>query len=381
MTAGKVDYTTYQEAGDHFPEIPPEEFDRSLVLIQPDGTVVFAAEAAYRSLANRRSREWLAWSYDHVPGFSVVSETGYGFIARHRKFASAITRLLWGKDVRRPTYFWARRWFVRALGGIYLIAFVSLWVQVDGLVGSNGISPVNQFLSAVRGQVGPDAYRLLPTLCWLNSSDAFLHFLCGSGVFCSLLLIFGIAPAVLLVVLFASVLVAHNRRPRLFQFSMGRPFAGDRFFIDLFRAVAAVATKTFVAAGIGDPGYGAGFASWFVFAQGSFVQTDADVGRGEVNQRRRQLVESDSTRLPLLVATAADGIRLVGGQKPRMVQAFFCRVLPRSGNHRAIFHLGAAPSEIDCCRTTDFSSTRDRDHGQLLLFQSAHDRAVLIADR
>src|SRR4029077_7770869 len=128
------------------------------------------------------------------------------FIARHRKFASAITRLLWGKDVRRPTYFWARRWFLRALGVLYLTAFVSLWVQLDGLVGSNGVSPVNQFLSAVRGQVGPDAYKLLPTLCWFNSSDAFLHFLCGSGVFCSLLLIFGIAPAVLLVVLFASYL-------------------------------------------------------------------------------------------------------------------------------------------------------------------------------
>src|SRR6476469_69442 len=206
MTAGKVDYTTYQEAANRFTEIPPNEFDRSLVLIQPDGTVVFAAEAAYRSLANRRSREWLAWSYDHVPGFSAVSETCYGFIARNRKFASAITRLLWGKDVRRPTYFWARRWFLRALGVIYLIAFVSLLVQVDGLVGSNGMLPVNQFLSAVRGQVGTEAYGLLPTLCWFNSKDAFLHFLCGSGVFCSLLLIFGIAPAVLLVVLFVSYL-------------------------------------------------------------------------------------------------------------------------------------------------------------------------------
>src|SRR6478609_2511061 len=204
MTAGKVDYTTYQEAGDHFPEIPPDEFNRSLVLIQPDGTVVFAAEAACSSLANRRSREWLGWTYDHVPGFSAVSETGYGFIARNRKFASAITRLFWGKDVRRPTYLWARRWFLRALGVIYLIAFVSLWLQVDGLVGSNGMSPVNQFLLAVRGQVGTEAYGLLPTLCWFNSSDAFLHFLCGSGVFCSLLLIFGIAPAVLLVVLFVS---------------------------------------------------------------------------------------------------------------------------------------------------------------------------------
>ena len=148
-----MDYITYQEAGNRFSEIPPEEFNRSLVLIQPNGTVVFAAEAAYRSLANPRSREWLAWSYDHVPGFAAVSETVTAS-SPHRKFASAITRLLWGKDVRRPTYLWARRWFLRALGVIYLIAFVSLWVQVDGLVGSNGMSPVNQFLSAVRGQVG-----------------------------------------------------------------------------------------------------------------------------------------------------------------------------------------------------------------------------------
>jgi len=202
MTAGKVDYTTYQKAADHFPEVPTDQFNRSLVLVQPDGIVLFAAEAVYRSLANRRSREWLSWSYDHVPGFAAVSETGYGLIARHRKFASAVTRWFWGKDVRRPTYLWAQRWFLRALGMVYLIAFVSLWVQVDGLVGSNGMLSINQFLPAVRTQVGPEAYGLLPTLCWLSSNDAFLHFLCASGVLCSLLLICGIAPAVSLVGLF-----------------------------------------------------------------------------------------------------------------------------------------------------------------------------------
>src|SRR5436190_9647303 len=64
-----------------------------------------------------------------------------------------------------------------------------------------------------------------------------------------------------------------------------------------------------------------------------------------------------------------------------MVQAFFCRVLSRGGNRRAIFHLGAAASEIDSGWAADSSSTRDRDHWKLLLFQSAHDRAVLITDR
>src|SRR5919106_1229395 len=202
MTVDKVDYITYQKAANRFPEIPKDEFAHSLVLIEPDGTAVFAAEAVYRSLAYQRSRKWMRWSYDHVPGFAAVSEIGYGFIARHRKFASSVTRFLWGKDVRRPTYVWAQRWFLRVLGVIYLIAFVSLWVQVDGLVGSDGMSPVNQFLPAVRDQVGSDAYALLPTLCWFNSSDAFLHFLCGSGVVCSLALIFGITPAVSLVALF-----------------------------------------------------------------------------------------------------------------------------------------------------------------------------------
>jgi lipase maturation factor 1 len=202
ITAGKVDYGICQEAAPHFPEIPPDEFDRSLVLIQEDGTVFFGAEAVCRSLSYRRSRKWLAWSYDHIPTFAPVSETVYRLIACHRRLASAVTRLLWGQDVRRPTYVWARRCFLRALGAIYLIAFVSLWIQVDGLVGSDGISPVNQFLPAVQGQLGRQAYALLPTLCWFNSSDAFLHFLCGSGVLCSLLLILGMAPALLLGVLF-----------------------------------------------------------------------------------------------------------------------------------------------------------------------------------
>ena len=202
MTAGKIGYVTYQEVADQFPEIPRAEFERAMTFIEPDGKTFFAAEAVYRSLQYRSSRKWLAWSYDHVPGFAEVSELAYRFIARHRKVGSAITRLLWGNDVRPPTYFWAQRWFLRALGLIYLIAFVSLWVQVEGLVGSDGVSPVNQFLPAVYERFGRSAYSLLPTLCWFNSSNSFLHFLCSGGVVLSLLLIVGIAPALSLVALF-----------------------------------------------------------------------------------------------------------------------------------------------------------------------------------
>jgi len=211
ITGDQVNYETSQRVGDRFPEILSEQFLRSVVLIAPDGAVFCGAEAVFRSLQCRASKKWMAWSYYHVPGFAPVSEAFYRFVSLNRRFASAMTRLLWGNDVRPPTYFAARRWFLRALGLIFLIAFVSLWVQIDGLIGSNGITPVSEFLSAARQQLDDRALSILPTLCWFNSSDAFLHFLCGSGAVFSVLLICGIAPAwslVALVTFYLSLTIA-----------------------------------------------------------------------------------------------------------------------------------------------------------------------------
>src|SRR5229473_6560679 len=202
ITRDAVDYATSQESAERFPEIPREQFERSVIYIETDGSVFFGAEAVFRSLRCRSSKKWLAWSYDHVPGFAAVSESLYKITASNRRFTSAITRLLWGDDVRPPAYFVARRWFLRALGLIFLIAFVSLWVQIDGLIGSNGITPVGEFLPAARAQLGDRALSILPTLCWFNSSNAFLHFLCGGGVALSLLLICGIVPVACLIALF-----------------------------------------------------------------------------------------------------------------------------------------------------------------------------------
>ena len=203
ITRDEVDYEISQKVGDRFPEIPREQFERSVIYIETDGAVYSGAEAVFRSLRCRSSKKWLAWSYDRLPGFAPVSESLYKIISCNRRFASVITRLLWGNDVRPTTYFVARRWFLRAVGLIFLIAFVSLWVQIDGLIGSNGITPVREFLPAARAQLGDRALSILPTLCWFNSSDAFFHFLCGGGVILSLVLIVGIAPALSLVGLVA----------------------------------------------------------------------------------------------------------------------------------------------------------------------------------
>src|SRR3954471_3286604 len=111
MTRGDVDYATSQEIASRFPEIPRKQFANSVVLVEPDGTVVTGAEAVYRSL--RSHNRWPLLAYENVPGFAGLSEFGYVVVARNRTTASLFTRLLWGNDVRPPSYFWARRWFLR----------------------------------------------------------------------------------------------------------------------------------------------------------------------------------------------------------------------------------------------------------------------------
>src|SRR5207237_8910557 len=72
ITRDAVDYATSQESAERFPEIPREQFERSVIYIETDGSVFLGAEAVFRSLRCRSSRKWLAWSYDHVPSFAAV---------------------------------------------------------------------------------------------------------------------------------------------------------------------------------------------------------------------------------------------------------------------------------------------------------------------
>ncbi len=202
ITAGAVEYEPFQDVAARFPEVPRSAFAQAVKLIAPDGRVWSGAEAVYRSLGEGGGRGAGRWSYEHLPGFAPVSDFAYRFIAGHRELAHTVTWLLWGNDVRRPTYFQARRWFLRALGAIYLIAFLSFWAQADGLVGARGVSPLPDFLAGAHEQVGALAYRLLPTLCWFNASNAFLHFLCGAGAVLSALLVVGCAPILCLALLF-----------------------------------------------------------------------------------------------------------------------------------------------------------------------------------
>ena len=84
--------------------------------------------------------------------------------------------------------------FLRALGVIYVLAFLSLAVQIKGLAGRDGILPAREFLQQARETYGRHACFVVPTLCWFNSSDNFLKLLCWAGTLLGTLVAFGIAP-------------------------------------------------------------------------------------------------------------------------------------------------------------------------------------------
>ena len=109
----------------------------------------------------------------------------------------------WGlteQSTGAPSYVLASWLFLRLLGVIYFAAFVSLVTQIRGLVGSNGILPATDFLQS-RRTWGLRRLNRIPTLCWLNANDASLLFLSWSGAALSLLLIVGIAPMLVLILL------------------------------------------------------------------------------------------------------------------------------------------------------------------------------------
>ena len=204
ITGDRIDYLPFQDPAiaERFPEIPRARFDQAVQLIETDGRVYSSAGAVFRSLAY--GRRWPLRAYQRVPGFAPVTEFAYGLVARHRTFFSFLTRLLWGTGAG-PSEHVAVRWlFLRLIGLTYIIAFVSLGVQIIGLAGHNGIFPAEQvmhFFQRGTDSLGWKRFFAQPTLCWYRVDDAFLRLQCVAGVVVGLLVLVGVAQKISLFLL------------------------------------------------------------------------------------------------------------------------------------------------------------------------------------
>lgn len=217
-TGDRVTYKSSHEAAAQFPQVSAEKLRTSVQLVESDGVVFGGAEAVFRTLTYVPYKRWMLQIYQRLPIFRWITEKFYAFVASHRIFFSYITRLFWGAHLEPPTYGVSAYFFIRLLGVFYLIAFLSFWVQMPGLVGSNGILPAGQLLELIRLKVGVERFWLFPTLAWIGSSDAFLTGICIAGVVFSAVMIFGLCPIPILFFLWMLYLSIVNIGQEFFSF-------------------------------------------------------------------------------------------------------------------------------------------------------------------
>jgi len=198
-TGEAVDYEPYQSVGDRFPEIAAADYAREIHLIFPDGRVVRGAEAVFAALdAQDGDGRGLAL-YKRIPIFAKISEWCYHRVANNRTFLSLLTRIFWGDPGTRSTFRFSSMLFLRLLGLVFLVAFVSFWGQAEGLVGDHGIWPLKSYFDAIKSAPNLtthlDRFFAAPSLLWFSPNSSGLSTILGAGVICSLLLMAGLLPA------------------------------------------------------------------------------------------------------------------------------------------------------------------------------------------
>jgi predicted DCC family thiol-disulfide oxidoreductase YuxK len=211
LTGDRVTYAPYQEVAAQYPEIPLTAFQRAVQYIAPDGKIASGAEAALLVLSHANGKGFWLTLYRRLPGFAAIAEHTYAFVASHRSALYRPTIWLWGRDYEPPRFDLVSWLFLRAIGLIYLIAFLSFGVQALGLIGSHGILPLSEFIGAIRSQLGSQGYSQFPMVFWLSQSDFAIQATCWLGAALSLLLIFDLLPRLslfFLYVLYLSVFYA-----------------------------------------------------------------------------------------------------------------------------------------------------------------------------
>jgi len=84
VTGDRVDTRPFQKVAEQFPTISLEQFQTSVQLVQPDGSVCAGTEAVFRTLAYNPSHGWPLWMYLKIPGVAPLTEFLYRLVARNR---------------------------------------------------------------------------------------------------------------------------------------------------------------------------------------------------------------------------------------------------------------------------------------------------------
>lgn len=98
-------------------------------------------------------------------------------------------------------YSYSIKLFLHLLGAIYFVSFGALCFQIRGLLGSQGILPIENYLKFLKYRLPRKRFYYFPTIFWWNYSDNMLLAVSACGALLGLILLVGGPPALLLPVL------------------------------------------------------------------------------------------------------------------------------------------------------------------------------------
>ncbi|TMA88654.1 MAG: DUF393 domain-containing protein [Deltaproteobacteria bacterium] len=194
---GQIRLESFRDAGvlERHPALTPEACEQAMQLVAADGRIWSGAAAAARALRLRPLLAPLGWLYE-VPGLRQLFDRTYRLIARNRfRIAGTVcSEETCGLHQPRepPPRAHARDLFLRLLGVIFLVAFLSLLAQATLLFGRQGLLPAAEYLARMHG------FLAAPTLFWIDASDHALRVAAVGGAVLSCGLVFNVAPRIAL---------------------------------------------------------------------------------------------------------------------------------------------------------------------------------------
>ncbi len=209
-TGGRIEALSFREPGvlERFPQVESQACERAMQLVLPDGRVLAGADAALAALALRPALAPLAW-LGRLPGLRHLLRAGYRVIAANRSrlpgaplaCADEACRLHLAPGRPRGPFSAPRAavrdLWIRLLGVVLIIAFLSLHAQVLPLLGERGVLPAADWTAAVSRGIADGRLHAwqFPTLfLWIEPTDAVLLWGTRLGAALGALLLLGLWP-------------------------------------------------------------------------------------------------------------------------------------------------------------------------------------------
>lgn len=160
-------------------------FSKAVYLLLPEGKHLSGAEAIYWLLHHSNKISIFYKIYKFFPPYKILSDLGYGLVAKNRFLASKGLKTLQGlSDIGHRRNSTIELFFI-LLSICHVFFFVSMLMEGQSLFGVNGIASIKSKIIPYTKYFNDSRIWNIPSLFWMNQSNGFIDGLSIAGLLSS----------------------------------------------------------------------------------------------------------------------------------------------------------------------------------------------------